>query len=359
MNKHINFVGMFNSPVSWAKILRNYAYFYSLKRDNVTILPRRGYFYQKDKIIDEKLKSLKLLERGIVPDTQIAFEYPQNYSYLAAPRKIGLMVYETDVLPKEWVRNINSYLDMLIVPNKFCEEIMLNNGVRVPVRIVPYGVDLNEYSVVSGEQRQHKQLTFLHIALPHKRKATSLVLAAFLAAFRLNEEVKLIIKMPGWSKNKLPWEYDIRKEKGINSDKIEIIAEPYTDAQMVKLYRRADVFLQPSFSEGFGMAILEAFASGVPAIVTGYGAQMEFCTAANSFIVGYKLVQANEIQYDVGAQDNDAVIALPDKDELARILRGIYKNPEIARDKKDAAIKTVEPYTWQSAVDKLIKIVEN
>ena len=359
MSKHINFVGLFNSPVSWAKILRNYAYFYSLKRDNVTILPRRGYFYQKDKIIDEKLKSLKLLEKGAVPDVQIAFEYPQNYAYLVAPRKIGLMVYETDVLPDEWVRNINRYLDMLIVPNKFCEKIMLNNGVRVPVRIVPYGVDLNEYSAFSGKQEKHKQLTFLHIALPHKRKATDIVLAAFLDAFRANEDVKLIIKMPGWSKNKLPWEYDIRKEAGLPNDKVAIIAEPYTDRQMSKLYKSADVFLQPSFSEGFGMSILEAFASGIPAVVTGFGAQMEFCNDENSFIIGYKPIAANEIQYDVDTPGNNAVVGRADQDELVSVLRKIYKNPRIAHDKKHAAIKTAEAYTWQTAVDKLIESIEN
>jgi len=257
------------------------------------------------------------------------------------------------------VRNINRYLDMLIVPNKFCEKIMLNNGVRVPVRIVPYGVDLNEYSAFSGKQEKHKQLTFLHIALPHKRKATDIVLAAFLDAFRANEDVKLIIKMPGWSKNKLPWEYDIRKEAGLPNDKVAIIAEPYTDRQMSKLYKSADVFLQPSFSEGFGMSILEAFASGIPAVVTGFGAQMEFCNDENSFIIGYKPIAANEIQYDVDTPGNNAVVGRADQDELVSVLRKIYKNPRIAHDKKHAAIKTAEAYTWQTAVDKLIESIEN
>ena len=41
-----------------------------------------------------------------------------------------------------------------------------------------------------------------------------------------------------------------------------------TDAQLEGLYRAADVFALPSVKEGFGLAVLEALAAGLPAVVS-------------------------------------------------------------------------------------------
>jgi glycosyltransferase involved in cell wall biosynthesis len=43
---------------------------------------------------------------------------------------------------------------------------------------------------------------------------------------------------------------------------------PVSDAQLEGLYRAADVFALPSVEEGFGLAVLEALAAGLPAVVS-------------------------------------------------------------------------------------------
>jgi glycosyltransferase involved in cell wall biosynthesis len=43
---------------------------------------------------------------------------------------------------------------------------------------------------------------------------------------------------------------------------------PVSDAQLDDLYRAADVFALPSVKEGFGLAVLEALAAGLPAVVS-------------------------------------------------------------------------------------------
>jgi glycosyltransferase involved in cell wall biosynthesis len=43
---------------------------------------------------------------------------------------------------------------------------------------------------------------------------------------------------------------------------------PVTDSELERLYRAADVFALPSTKEGFGLAVLEALAAGLPVVVS-------------------------------------------------------------------------------------------
>jgi glycosyltransferase-like protein len=55
-------------------------------------------------------------------------------------------------------------------------------------------------------------------------------------------------------------------ELGLNGD-LRVLGQ-VADAELEGLYRAADVFALPSVKEGFGLAVLEALAAGVPAVVS-------------------------------------------------------------------------------------------
>jgi glycosyltransferase-like protein len=55
-------------------------------------------------------------------------------------------------------------------------------------------------------------------------------------------------------------------ELGLNGD-LRVLG-PVEDAELEGLYRAADVFALPSTKEGFGLAVLEALAAGLPAVVS-------------------------------------------------------------------------------------------
>lgn len=57
------------------------------------------------------------------------------------------------------------------------------------------------------------------------------------------------------------------RHAGLQADAV-IETGPLMDADMPSLFRLADVLLFPSLREGFGLAVLEAMASGVPAVVS-------------------------------------------------------------------------------------------
>lgn len=54
-----------------------------------------------------------------------------------------------------------------------------------------------------------------------------------------------------------------------------VLAGPFRDEDLVSIYRRADLVIQPSLMEGFGLTALEAMACGVPVLAARAGALPE------------------------------------------------------------------------------------
>jgi len=54
---------------------------------------------------------------------------------------------------------------------------------------------------------------------------------------------------------------------------------------MPRLYRAADAFVLPTRGEGWGLPIMEAMASGLPAIVTNWGAHLDFAHENTAYLI--------------------------------------------------------------------------
>ena len=89
------------------------------------------------------------------------------------------------------------------------------------------------------------------------------------------------------------------------------------------LLRCADLFLLPSESESFGLAALEALASGVPVIASRTGGLPEV----------------------VDDGTTGALVAVGDTDEMARRAVGLLGDPEAVRAARAAAVRSTQRYS--------------
>lgn len=112
--------------------------------------------------------------------------------------------------------------------------------------------------------------TFLSIGGIEARKNTIGILEAFRQLHTVHPEVRLVIAGGSSLLDHSGYQEEFHSELAALRDHgaaVHLVG-PVPDEDMPNLYRLADALVFPSLKEGFGLVVLEAMASGVPAIVS-------------------------------------------------------------------------------------------
>jgi glycosyltransferase involved in cell wall biosynthesis len=102
------------------------------------------------------------------------------------------------------------------------------------------------------------------------------------------------------------------------------------------LLKRADLFVLPSYTENFGIAVVEAMVAGLPLVIS------------NRVNIWREIVAA-----DAG------LVVKPDAQEVARAVMTLFENPSFA---KDMGVRgrclAHEKFSWQAAGDRLVRLYQ-
>lgn len=270
--------------------------------------------------------------------------------------KIGYTMLEVDGLPKEWVRQAN-LMDEVWVPSSFNKETFLNSGVKVPINVIPLGVDPAYFSTNIRAEKVDECYTFLSVFEWGERKAPDVLLRAFSDEFDSSEPVSLLCKVNNFDasvnvKDEIS-KLNLRKNGGRIIVAENQILQPY---ELGVLYRSADCFVLPTRGEGWGMPILEAMACGLPVIATNCSSQVDFMNENNSLLLEVEsLVPAvAKCPYYEGFR-----WAQPSYEHLRKLMRWVYENQNEAhalgqQAANDAAIL----WTWKHSTESMIKAIK-
>lgn len=147
--------------------------------------------------------------------------------------------------------------DRIVVASSFTKGTLLEQGLS-PEKIVvnPYGVDLERFR---GGTRKgaNGPLQFLFAGLISARKGVPLLLEAWRQLRPTNAELLLVGPIStGIPDDWRDWLPNVR------------FLGKLPNAQLAQVMARSDVFVFPSYFEGFGLVLLEAMASALPVITT-------------------------------------------------------------------------------------------
>ena len=130
---------------------------------------------------------------------------------------------ETTGIPKEWVKQCNM-MEEVWVPSHFNEETFRDSGVKVPIHVIPLGIDPSYYSPNIVSYKNHDKYTFLSVFEWGERKAPEILLKGFSKAFKKTDNVVLICKV-------------INNDGGINIDEeIRKLNLPKNGPEIIFLY---------------------------------------------------------------------------------------------------------------------------
>jgi len=150
--------------------------------------------------------------------------------------------------------------DVVLVPSTFVERT-IKRFIEKPCVRAQYGVDTDFWQPPNGSKKMDGPLRFIYVGQLSIRKGVPILIEAWKRAALKNAELYLV---GSWLLADR-----IRNELPANIH--------YSDAcsrqELLGYYQSAEVFLFPSFFEGFGLVLLEAMACGLPLLASdGTGA---------------------------------------------------------------------------------------
>jgi len=255
---------------------------------------------------------------------------------------VGRTTFETDSLPAPWVQRCNQ-LDELWVPCAFNVGTFRAAGVRVPILVVPEGVDSERFRPglppleIAGPART---TTFLSVFEWTHRKGPDLLFAAWARTFSKSDDVRLVVRTyppnvvegdpAAWVESRIDEAFAKAGRRREDCAPVVVLARQVPDADMPRLYAAADVYVAPSRGEGWGRPHMEAMSSGLPVIATRWSGNLEFQDDDNSWLVEIDGLEEIRLEEEFDFYRGQKW-AKPSLDSLAARLREAADRPDLRR----------------------------
>ncbi|MEO3947748.1 glycosyltransferase family 4 protein [Gorillibacterium sp. CAU 1737] len=285
-------------------------------------------------------------------------------------------VWETSRLPRAWVSAINRF-DAVCVPSRQNQQAFRESGVKVPIYLVPHGVDAARYRTKASPLSLpgvKGKFVFLSVFTFQHRKNPETLLRAYWEEFRAGDPVVLIIKTSGFGRDD---ETSIRRKieayrsrLGIrpqDAAKVLVMGQRLSEQGLQALYARANAFVLPTRGEGVGLPFLEALASGVPVIATGWGGHLDFLHEGNGFLVNHTLQPPSRSMNSPHAlaprfrglfAHSGQRWAEPDLAHLRKQMRKAFRSKRLCRAKGARGKADMQHWSWDRSGRWLKKAIE-
>lgn len=192
--------------------------------------------------------------------------------------KINYTMMETEQAHPDMVDLMNTNYQEIWTPTVWNRDVFERSGVKLPIRVMPLGVDPWIYrpgkkeplppatlltTERAGTKESPKGFVFVYVFLPSFRKGLDLLVPAFERAFSGSADVSLVLAITHAGSGT-----PLVMPKGRFSSRIYTLQGEFDELALAKMYRGCDAYVCPSKGEGWNLPLVEAAACGLPVIAT-------------------------------------------------------------------------------------------
>ena len=237
------------------------------------------------------LEVIEYLERERFGELIISTPGPVGLAALAAGRLLGIPlagIYHTDFpqyvrcmtqdealeqLTWRYMHWFYDQLQTIYVPSEFYRRQLIDNGFDSrKLQVLRQGVDSERFSPAKRDPQFYRrrgaqgEFVFLYVGRVSKEKNLDALLEAFVRFQSRGRSADLVIVGDG------PYLAELRRRY----QRPDVLFTGFLDGEtLAQAFASADAFVFPSTTDTFGNVVLEAQASGLPAIVSNQGGPAE------------------------------------------------------------------------------------
>lgn len=285
---------------------------------------------------------------------EVRHSWPPDFTPSRARRLVLIQPWEFGGVPANWIEPMTTRVDETWVYTNWVRDCYLRSGIPADrVAVVPIGVDTVTFCPDGPKLalEEWAATRFLFVGGTISRKGFDLLLDTYLTTFGPHDDVSLVVKPFGSDSVYRSAAMDSRIRSAMDdprNPRIELVDRRLSRAEMAALYRACDVLVHPYRGEGFGLPVAEAMACGLPSIVTGYGACLDFCDETTSWLIPAQQVLINLPDTPPGPAG--FWWAEPDQAALAQMMHRVASASDDRRSRGELARKRiVEAFTWEEA----------
>ncbi|WP_291272831.1 glycosyltransferase [Geothrix sp.] len=292
----------------------------------------------------------------------VRHQWPPRFSPPRSGCWVMIQPWEFGGLPQAWVRPMVASVDEIWVYTSWLRDRYLESGVpEDKVVVISLGVDTTRFCPEGPRfaLKTRKPFRFLYVGGAIYRKGFDVLLRAYRRAFTAADDVCLVIKAQGggvYSGSELQAQLESLRTDPL-APEVEFLQQDLSEADLSALYRSCHAFVMPYRGEGFGLPIAEAMASGLPVIVTGRGAAMDFTQGDWAYRIPSQPLAIPRVD-DLLPGPAGFWLEEPDEAFLAECLSGVALHPEEARAKGALARAYAETnLSWEGPVKRVAERV--
>jgi glycosyltransferase involved in cell wall biosynthesis len=231
--------------------------------------------------------------------------------------------------------------DVVLFPSQAMLDLVAidTGGPRSSWHVAPYGARRDLFKPTPGAAKASHPVTVLHVSHYCEQKNIGTLLQA-MSCLESSSPGQYRLRMTAGMRDLRPgsrWPSlteDLRRYTQLEAQGValDLGSRPYSS--LPDLYRSADVFVFPSYTESFGHPLVEAMASGVPVVAADVPVNREMC--------------------------GDAALYFPpfDAAACAEVIARVVEDSELARQLGERGLGRAEQFTWERHVEALWSAIE-